>query len=206
MPDSVFLDDVDDEECKNIRRHIRICQEFVRTCAAFEDFKFFNSHFESFAYIFLLRDLSSSHTVKIVFLHEDLRSENIVIQSDQHDNYFLIEILDWKKSEFYSDYFECIKITSNMSFSDANDWYLYLSRCVSPTMYSLMWLVNRVWNIYIAWGKYFTNRIVIRFHLLISRKHAKLRLSRIQDTEERYESLKNLKKKCLWEWKKREDW
>ncbi len=157
VPDSVSLDDVDDEECKDIRRHTRICQEFVRTCAVFEDFKFFNSHFESFAYISLLRDLSSSHTAKIIFLHEDLWPENIVIQSDQHDNYFLIEILDWKKSEFYSDYFECIKITSNMSLSDANDWYLYLSRCVSSTTYSLMWLVNRVWDIHIAWGKYFTN-------------------------------------------------
>ncbi len=157
VSDSVSLDDVDDEECKDIRRHTRICQEFVRTCAAFEDFKFFNSHFESFAYISLLCDFSSSHTAKIVFLHEDLWPENIVIQSDQHDNYFLIEILDWKKSEFYSDYFECIKTTSNMSLSDANDWYLYLSRCVSSTTYSLMWLVNRVWDIHIAWGKYFTN-------------------------------------------------
>ena len=45
--------------------------------------------------------------------------------------------------------------------------------------------------------------LVIRFHLLIFHKHAKLRLSRVQDTEERYESLKNLKKKCLWERKKR---
>ncbi len=206
VPDSVSLSDVDDEECKDIRRHIRICQEFVRTCAAFEDFKFFNSHFESFAYIFLLRDLSSSHTAKVVFSHEDLRPENIVIQPDQHGNYFLIEILDWEKSEFYSDYFECIKTTSNMSLSDANDWYLYLSRYVSSATYSLMWLVNRVWDIHIAWDKYFMNRIVIRFYLLISRKHAKLRFDRVQGTEERYESSKNLKKKYLWERKRREDW
>ncbi len=52
----------------------------------------------------------------------------------------------------------------------------------------------------------FLNQIVIRFHLLISRKHAKLRFNRVQDTEERYESLKNLKKKYLWKWKRREDW
>ena len=94
VPDSVSLGGVGGKGCKDIRRHIRICQEFVRTCAAFEDFKFSNSHFGSSVYISLLRGLSSSHTAKVVFSHEDLRPENIVVQPDQHGNYVLTGILD----------------------------------------------------------------------------------------------------------------
>ncbi len=150
VPDSVSLGGVDGEGCKDTRRHTRICQESVRTCAAFEDFKFSNPHFGSSAYISLLRGLSSSHTAKVVFSHGDLRPENIVVQPDQHGNYFLTGILDWEKSGFYPDYFECTKATSNMSPSDADDWYLYLPRCASPTTYPLMWLVDRVWDIHIA--------------------------------------------------------
>ncbi len=150
VPDSVSLGGVDGEGCKDTRRHTRICQESVRTCAAFEDFKFSNPHFGSSAYISLLRGLSSSHTAKVVFSHGDLRPENIVVQPDQHGNYFLTGILDWEKSGFYPDYFECTKATSNMSPSNADDWYLYLPRCASPSTYPLMWLVDRVWDIHIA--------------------------------------------------------
>ena len=149
VPDSVSLGGVDGEGCKDTRRHTRICQESVRTCAAF-DFKFSNPHFGSSAYISLLRGLSSSHTAKVVFSHGDLRPENIVVQPDQHGNCFLTGILDWEKSGFYPDYFECTKATSNMSPSNADDWYLYLPRCASPSTYPLMWLVDRVWDIHIA--------------------------------------------------------
>ncbi len=86
-------------------------------------------------YISLLRDVSSYHTSTVVFSHGDLRPKNIVILPEQHGNYTITGILDWEKSGFYPDYFECLKATSNMSPSDADDWYEYLPSWASPRTY-----------------------------------------------------------------------
>jgi len=150
VPDGVSLGGVCGEGCKDTRGHTRICQETISTCADFEDFKFSNPHFGSSEYVALLRGLSPSHSATVFFSHGDLRAENVVVQPDQHGNYFITGILDWEKSGFYPDYFECTKATSNMSSSDADDWYLYLPTCASPTTYSLQWLVDRIWDIHIA--------------------------------------------------------
>jgi len=150
VPDRIPLGGVCGEGCKDTRRHTRICQETIRTCAEFEDFKFSNPHFGSSEYIALLRSLSQSHTATVLFSHGDLRPENVVVQPDPHGNYFLTGILDWEKSGFYPDYFECTKATSNMSSSDADDWYVYLPTCASPTAYPLQWLVDRIWDIHVA--------------------------------------------------------
>ena len=57
-------------------------------------FKFSNPHFGSSEYIALLRGLLPSHMATVVFSHGDLRAENVVVQPDQHGNYFLAGILD----------------------------------------------------------------------------------------------------------------
>jgi len=150
VPHGVSLGGVCGEGCKDTRRHTRICREPISTCADFEDFKFSNPHFGSSEYIALLRGLSTSHTATVVFSHGDLRAENVVVQPDQQGNYSLTGILDWEKSGFYPDYFECTKATSNMSSSDADDWYLYLPSHASPMTYPLHWLADRVWDIHVA--------------------------------------------------------
>lgn len=138
------------EGCKDTRRHTRICQQTIRTCAEFKDFQFSNPHFGSSEYITLLRSLSQSHKATVIFSHGDLRPENLVVQSDPDGNYKLAGILDWEKSGFYPDYFECIKATSCMSPSDTENWYLYLPTCASPTTYPLQWLLDRIWDVHVA--------------------------------------------------------
>lgn len=150
MPDNVSLGGVCGEGCKETRNHTGICQERISTCTEFEDFKFSNPRFGSAEYIALLRGLSPSHTGTVVFSHGDLRAENVIVQLNNHGNYLIAGILDWEKSGFYPDYFECIKATSNMSSSDVDDRYLYLPMCALPTAYPLDWLVDRVWDIHIA--------------------------------------------------------
>ncbi len=87
----------------------------------FEDFKFSNPHFGRSEHITLLRGLSQSQKATVRFSPRDLRPVNVVVQPDLYRNYIFTRILDYEKSGFYLDYFECIKATSNMSSSDAND-------------------------------------------------------------------------------------
>lgn len=150
LPSNGTLGGVAGEGCKDTRRHTRICREPLSTCAEFEDFRFSNPVFGSPVYISLLRNISSYQTSTIVFSHGDLRPENIVIYSDQHGNYEITSILDWEKSGFYPDYFECLKATSNMSPSDADDWYEYLPSCASPRTYPQSWLIDRIWDSHVA--------------------------------------------------------
>ena len=120
VPDGVSLGGVCGEGCKDTRRHTRICQEPIRTCADFENFKFSNPHFGSSNYIALLRGLLPSHMATVVFSHGDLRAENVVVQPDQHGNYFLTGILDWEKSGFYPDYFAtAYTVPSNRNYADS---------------------------------------------------------------------------------------
>ena len=150
VPDGVPLGGVCGEGCKDTRRHTRHCQETTRTCAEFEDFKFSNPHFGSSEYITLLRSLSQSHEATVLFSHGDLRPDNVVVQLDPDGNYKLAAILDWEKSGYYPDYFECIKATNNLSSSDTDDWYLYLPACASPMAYPLQWLLDRIWDVHVA--------------------------------------------------------
>ena len=150
LHDGVPLGGVCGEGCKDTRRHTRICKKPTYTCVEFEDFQFSNPHFGSPEYIALLRGFSPSHMATTVFTHGDLRPENVVVQPDQHGNYFITGILDWEMSGFYPDYFECTKATNNMSPSDADDWYLYLPTYASPSTYPLQWLVDRIWDVHVA--------------------------------------------------------
>ncbi|KAL6713014.1 hypothetical protein ACLMJK_009410 [Lecanora helva] len=145
LPRDIILGGVAGEGCKDTRRHTRICQEPISTCAEFENFRFSSPVFGSPVYISLLR-VSLNHISTVVFTHGDLRPENIVVHLVQDGDYTITGILDWKKSGFYPDYFECLKATSNMSPSDANDWYEYLPSCASPRTYPQSWLVDRIWD------------------------------------------------------------
>ena len=94
VPEPVFLGGISGEGCKDTRRHTRICQAPISTCAEFEDFRFSNPHFGSSEYIALLRGLSTSHAATVCFSHRDLRVENIIVQPDQYSNYFITSILN----------------------------------------------------------------------------------------------------------------
>ena len=66
----------------------------ISTCAEFEDFRFSNPVFGSPVYHSLLRNISSDHTVTVVFSHRDLRPENVVVHPEEHGNYVITGILD----------------------------------------------------------------------------------------------------------------
>ena len=150
VPDNVSLGGVCSEGCKDTRRHTRICQSPISTCSEFEDFRFSNPVFGSPTYVSLLRRVSCPQNATIIFSHGDLRPENIMVQGDQHGNYKITGILDWEKSGFYPDYFECLKATSNMSPADADDWYTHLPPCASPFTYPQIWSADRIWDIHVA--------------------------------------------------------
>jgi len=150
VPDNVSLCGVCSEGCKDNRRHTRICRNTISTCSAFDDFRFSNPVFGSPTYNSLLRDVSRTQNATIVFSHGEVRPEKVMVQIDQHDNYKITGILYWEKSGFYPDYFECLKATSNMSPSDADDWYTYLPPCASPLTYPRVWSVDRIWDIHVA--------------------------------------------------------
>lgn len=150
VPDGVSLGGMCGEGCKDTRRHTRICREVLETCAEFEDFRFSNPGFGSSTYISLLRDISLHQNADIVFSHGDFRTENILVQANQRDNYVVTGIIEWEKSGFYPEYFECLKATSNMSSLDADDWYTHLPPCASPRTYPQVWSVDRIWDIHVA--------------------------------------------------------
>jgi hypothetical protein len=69
-----------------------------------------------------------------------------MIQLQDDGKYQVTGLLDWEKSGFYPEYFECTKATSTMSTSDNNDWFLHLPSCISPNRYPAFWLLDRVWD------------------------------------------------------------
>lgn len=149
-PDWMPLGGVGGEGCKDTRRQVRICKESLTTAAEFEDFLFSDPHFGGPVYIAFLRRFLSSREAAIIFSHGDLRPENIIVQPSDDVGYTISGILDWEKSGFYPDYFECIKATSNMSTSETDDWYMYLPMCASPATYHAAWLVDRLWDSHVA--------------------------------------------------------
>ena len=150
VPDGVILGGTCGEGCKDTRRHTRICREPIKTCADFDDFRFSNPIFGSPTYISLLRSMSPHQNANVVFSHGDIRPENIVVQASEPNECAVTGILDWEKSGFYPEYFECLKATSNMSPVDADDWFMYLPHCASPRTYPQEWALDRIWDSHVA--------------------------------------------------------
>lgn len=136
--------------CKDTRRHVRVSKQPIHNADGFRDFLFSNSHFGTSAYISLLQNLLVGRSEAIVFSHGDLRPENVIVQCNERGRYVITGIIDWEKSGFYPEYFESLKATSNMSPSDADDWYLYLPSCAAPKNFASPWLVDRLWDPHIV--------------------------------------------------------
>ena len=136
--------------CKDTRRRVRVSEQPIHNAVEFRDFLFSKPHFGTPAYNSLLQNLLVERSVAIVFSHGDLRPENILVQSNKRGLYVITGIIDWEKSGFYPEYFESLKATSNMSPSDADDWYLYLPAYAAPKNFALPWLVDRLWDSHVA--------------------------------------------------------
>ena len=136
--------------CKDTRRHVRVSEQPIHDAVEFRDFLFSNPHFGTSAYNSLLQNLLVESSEAIVFSHGDLRPENVLVQYNKGGNYVITGIIDWEKSGFYREYFESLKATSNISPSNADDWYLYLPSYAAPKTFALPWLVDRLWDSHVA--------------------------------------------------------
>jgi hypothetical protein len=55
-------------------------------------------------------------------------------------------LIDWDFSGFYPEYWECVKMTNNLTSVERSDWYNFLPESVSHRRYSANWLIDRLWD------------------------------------------------------------
>lgn len=145
FPENSPLGGVRGEGCKDGRRALRSNADPIMDTAQFDEFIFSGSKTASPLYTGLLRSLIPADAVKCVFTHADLRPANIMVDRSQDRTWKVVSI-DWERSGFYPEYWECVKATNNLTSMDRFDWYKYLPKCLSPNRYPIRWLVDRVWD------------------------------------------------------------
>lgn len=132
--------------CVDARRGRRISPTPIMSTKEFEDFMFSGSKTASPSYIGFLRKLAPEPSDKCVFTHGDVRPANIMVDKDVVGQWKIQAVIDWERSGFYPEYWECVKATNNLAPSVDYDWYEYLPRCMSPAQFPLLWLLDRVWQ------------------------------------------------------------
>ncbi|KAI1358211.1 kinase-like domain-containing protein, partial [Xylaria arbuscula] len=137
------LSDVEGDGCKDIRRTIRVNSEPTWNLEQFQDFVFAGSKTASAVYTGLLRQLIPA-SAKCVFTHGDIRPANIMMDTNNDGNWRVVGLLDWEASGFYPEYWECVKMTNNLTPIENFDWYKYLPKSVSHRRYPIEWLVDRL--------------------------------------------------------------
>lgn len=140
---STALGGVGGDGCKDQRRYLRTSTKPITTDEEFQDFILSGSS-ASVSFNRLISDLVPESTVKIVFTHGDVRPANIMVQQDEGKSWRVVSIVDWEMSGFYPDYWECIKATNNLTPAESTDWYQFLPDPISPSTYSITWLVDRL--------------------------------------------------------------
>ncbi len=120
--------------------------EPVMDTQQFEDFLFAGSTTASPVYTQLLRDLVPTAIVKNIFTHSDVRPANIMVDQDEDGTWRIMAIIDWETSGFYPEYWECVKMTNNLTAREDDDWYRYLPESFSMRRYPIHWLVDRLWD------------------------------------------------------------
>ncbi|KAI5865516.1 kinase-like domain-containing protein [Durotheca rogersii] len=146
FPANTPLGGVQGDGCKDGRRGQRTSSQPIMDIKQFEDFIFAGSATASPLYTRLLRDMMPTTPAKCVFTHGDIRPANIMVEKAEDGIWKIIAIIDWEASGFYPEYWECVKMTNNLTARDNDDWYMYLPESFSPRQYSVQWLVDRVWD------------------------------------------------------------
>ncbi|PVH87201.1 hypothetical protein DL98DRAFT_544967 [Cadophora sp. DSE1049] len=126
--------------------------EIITTPAQFEDFRFSADHRASTSWITFLRSFLPPSTEDCVFTHGDVRPANIMVKTDDENNYIVSGIIDWEDSGFYPDYFESTRLLFTFYMLSDTDWYAYLPACISPARHPVRWLVSRLWEHTISWS------------------------------------------------------
>ncbi|KAI0399465.1 kinase-like domain-containing protein [Xylaria palmicola] len=142
-PSGAQLGDVEGGGCKDARRATRVNSEPIWDAEQFQDFVFAGSRTHSTVYNGLLRQLRPA-SAKCVFTHGDLRPANIMADRSDDGDWRVVGLIDWEASGFYPEYWECVKMTNNLSPTEDFDWYKYLPKSVSHQQYPIEWLVDRL--------------------------------------------------------------
>lgn len=150
-PEGKPLGGVGGEGCKDVRRNTKRCNKPLYTGRQFWEFQYSEAHCRSKIYLQFLRDLTRPlQSSKCVFTHGDVHPLNIMVDRNNSGEYHISGLVDWERSGFYPEDFECTKITNCLATDETNDWYLYLPACISPARYSSRWLSDSKWDIFVA--------------------------------------------------------
>ncbi len=145
------LGGVGGEGCKDVRRNTKRSSSPMYTAKEFWEFQYSRTSCRSKIYIQFLRDLTRPlQSSKCVFTHGDVHPKNIMIEQNDNGEYHISGLVDWERSGFYPEDFECTKITNCLATDETNDWYLYLPPCISPATYTSRWLSDSKWDIFVA--------------------------------------------------------
>lgn len=145
------LGGVDEEGCKDMRRHIRYAEHALYTNEDFWQFLYGGAREADTVYCQFLRQLTwPPRSQEIVFTHGDIRPANIIVQERETGDYCIGGMIDWEMSGFYPSDYECIRATNNLSSVGKDDWYLYLPSCVSPREHFRSWISDWIWDPYVV--------------------------------------------------------
>jgi aminoglycoside phosphotransferase (APT) family kinase protein len=146
FPANTPLGGVQGQGCKDGRRGIRVSSKPVLDAKQFEDFIFTGSKTASPMYTQFLRRMIPASPARIVFTHGDIRPANIMVDKSDGGPWTVVALVDWDFSGFYPEYWECVKMTNNLTPSDRDDWYMFLPDSVSQQRYPTEWLIDRIWD------------------------------------------------------------
>ncbi|PFH55155.1 hypothetical protein XA68_10563 [Ophiocordyceps unilateralis] len=85
---------------------MRTNSEPIESVKQFEDFIFAGSKIASPLYVALLRSFTQSFQAKA-----------------NDGSWKVVAIIDWDASGFYPEYWECVKVTNNLTSREIFDWY-----------------------------------------------------------------------------------
>lgn len=150
-PEGIPLGGVGGEGCKDVRRNTKRSNRPIYTSEEFWEFQYSGAYCRSQIYLRFLRNLSRPfQSSKCVFTHGDVHPTNIMVQRNDGSEYNISGLIDWEKSGFYPEDFECTKITNCLATDETDDWYLNLPSCISPATHPLRWLSDCKWDIFVV--------------------------------------------------------
>lgn len=150
-PEGTPLGGVGDEGCKDVRRNAKKSDRPIYTSAEFWEFQYSRAYCGSQIYLQFLHNLTSPfRSSKCVFTHGDVHPTNIMVQRNDCGEYHISGVIDWERSGFYPEDFECTKITNCLATDETDDWYLNLPLCISPSTHASRWLSDSKWDVFVA--------------------------------------------------------
>lgn len=130
-----------------VRRFPEKSRKIISTSGEFERFSTAVSlDLANSPYLKFLRSFVPSPEPGSVFTHGDLRPANIMVDRDEHGQYFVTAIIDWEFSGFYPDYHEGVTLSRYMHSLYQKDWCLYLPDVVAPRRYSIRFFFDQIFE------------------------------------------------------------